>query len=196
MEYVKKPISAILRSSRTVFTFKDISLMWRNTDKKAVIAGINYYISTGQLHRIRRGIYAKDKNYDKTELACRIYTPAYVSFETVLTRAGINFQYYGQIFIASYLAREIVVDGQVYQYRKIKNTLLTDSAGVLNKDGIAIATSERAFLDTLYLNTDYHFDNLASLTWDKVFDMLPLYNNKRMTRKVQEFFAATKDNNR
>lgn len=196
MEYVKKPISAILRSSRTVFTFKDISLMWRNTDKKAVIAGINYYVSTGQLHRIRRGIYAKDKNYDKTELACRIYTPAYVSFETVLTRAGINFQYYGQIFIASYLAREIVVDGRMYQYRKIKNTLLTDSTGVLNKDGIAIATSERAFLDTLYLNTDYHFDNLASLTWDKVFDMLPMYNNKRMTRKVQEFFAAAKDNNR
>jgi hypothetical protein len=170
--------------------------MWRNTDKKAVIAGINYYVSTDQLHRIRRGIYAKDKNYDKTELACRIYTPAYVSFETVLTRAGINFQYYGQIFIASYLAREIVVDGQVYQYRKIKNTLLTDSAGVLNKDGIAIATTERAFLDTLYLNTDYHFDNLASLTWDKVFDMLPLYNNKRMTRKVQEFFDTAKDNNR
>lgn len=196
MEYVKKPISAILRSSRTVFTFKDISLMWRNTDKKAVIAGINYYVSTSQLHRIRRGIYAKDKNYDKTELACRICTPAYVSFETVLTRAGINFQYYGQIFIASYLAREIVIDDQVYQYRKIKNTLLTDPAGVLNKDGIAIATMERAFLDTLYLNKDYHFDNLAPLNWDKVFEILPLYDNKRMTRKVQEFFDAAKDNKR
>lgn len=196
MEYVKKPISAILRSSRTVFTFKDISLLWRNTDKKAVIAGINYYVSTGQLYRIRRGIYAKDNNYDKTELACRIFIPAYVSFETVLTRAGINFQYYGQIFVASYLAREIVVDGQVYNYKKIKNTLLTDPAGVLNKDGIAIATSERAFLDTLYLNTDYHFDNLAPLKWDKVFEMLPLYDNKRMTRKVQEFVDATKDNNR
>jgi len=171
-------------------------MMWRNTDKKAVIAGINYYVSTGQLYRIRRGIYAKDKNYDRTELACRIYTPAYVSFETVLTRAGINFQYYGQIFIASYLAREIVVDGQAYQYRKIKNTLLTDSAGVLNKDGIAIATSERAFLDTLYLNKDYHFDNLAPLNWEKVFEILPLYDNKRMTRKVQEFFADAKNNNR
>jgi len=73
---------------------------------------------------------------------------------------------------------------------------LTESAGVLNKDGIAIATAERAFLDTLYLNTDYHFDNLALLNWEKVFEMLPLYDNKRMTRKVQEFFAATKDNNR
>jgi hypothetical protein len=114
----------------------------------------------------------------------------------VLTRAGINFQYYGQIFIASYLAREIVIDDQVYQYRKIKNTLLTDPAGVLNKDGIAIATMERAFLDTLYLNKDYHFDNLAPLNWDKVFEILPLYDNKRMTRKVQEFFDAAKDNKR
>jgi hypothetical protein len=194
MDYLKKPMSVVLRSSRTVFTFKDISLLWRITDKKAVIAGINYYVNTGQLYRIRRGIYAKDKNYDKTELACRIYTPAYVSFETVLTRAGINFQYYGQIFVASYLAREIVIDAQVYNYRKIKNTLLTDPAGVLNKGGIAIATSERAFLDTLYLNTDYHFDNLAALDWDKVFGMLPLYENKRMTRKVDEFFNANRQN--
>lgn len=196
MKYSKKPISAILRSGRTVFTFKDISLIWRNTDKKAVIAGINYYVSTGQLYRIRRGIYAKDKNYDKTELACRIYTPSYVSFETVLTRAGINFQYYGQIFVASYLAREIVVDGQVYHYRKIKDDLLIDSAGVLNKDGIAIATPERAFLDTLYLNTDYHFDNCAPLSRDRICEMLPLYHNKRMDRKVQEFFEANQESNR
>lgn len=194
MEYLKKPISSILRSHRTVFTFKDISLLWRNTNKEAVIAGINYYVSTGQLYRIRRGIYAKDVNYDKTELACRIYTPAYVSFETVLTRSGINFQYYGQIFIASYLAREIVVDGQVYKFRKIKNTLLTEPAGIINKDGIAIAIAERAFLDTLYLNTDYHFDNLASLDWAKIFEILPLYDNKRMMRKVEEFFNDNKDN--
>jgi hypothetical protein len=194
MSYIKKPISAILRSSRTVFTFQDISLLWHIADKKAIIAGINYYVNTGQIYRIRRGIYAKDKTYEKTELACRIYTPAYVSFETVLTRAGINFQYYGQIFIASYLTREIVIDSQVYSYRKIKNPLLTDPAGVSNKDGIAIATSERAFLDTLYLNTDYHFDNLAALDWDKVFEMLPLYENKRMTRKVDEFFNTGRQN--
>jgi hypothetical protein len=38
-----------------------------------------------------RGIYAKDKDYDKVELAGRIFTPGYVSFETVLVRSGINF---------------------------------------------------------------------------------------------------------
>ncbi|HOW56394.1 MAG TPA: hypothetical protein PKZ12_00215, partial [Smithellaceae bacterium] len=150
---MKKPISAILKAKKTVFTFKDISLLWGLTDRKSAIAGINYYVSTGDLYRIRRGIYAKDKDYDKIELASRIYTPAYVSFETVLARAGIIFQYYGQIFVASYLTREIIIDGQTYIYRKIKDTVLTDAAGVLNQEGAAVATKERAFLDTIYINT-------------------------------------------
>jgi len=196
MTYVKKPISTILRSGRTIFTFKDISLLWRNPDKKAVIAGVNYYVSTGQLYRIRRGIYAKDANYDKMELACRIYTPAYVSFETVLAQSGIVFQYYERIFVASYLSREIVADGRLYQYRKIKNTVLTDPSGVVNREGLACATPERAFLDTLYLNMDYHFDHLAPLKWDEIFRMLPLYDNKRMNKKVQEFFESSQTDKR
>jgi hypothetical protein len=185
---MKKPISAILKSKKTVFTFKDISILWGLTDRRSAVAGINYYVSTGDLYRIRRGIYAKDKDYDKVELASRIYTPAYVSFETVLARAGMIFQYYSQIFVASYLTRELIIDGQTYVYRKIKDTVLTDAAGVLNQDGTAIATKERALLDTIYINTDYHFDNIGALDWDKVFDILPLYNNKRMAKKVREHY--------
>lgn len=160
-------------------------MLWGMTDRISAVAGINYYVSTGDLYRIRRGIYAKDKDYDKVELASRIYTPAYVSFETVLARAGLIFQYYSQIFVASYLTREIIIDGQKYVYRKIKNTVLTEPAGVLNQDGIAIATKERAFLDTLYINKDYHFDHLGVLDWEMVFQILPLYGNKRMTKKVR-----------
>jgi hypothetical protein len=192
---MKKPISAILKSKKTVFTFKDISLLWGMTDRKSAVAGINYYVSTGDLYRIRRGIYAKDKDYDKVELASRIYTPAYVSFETVLARAGMIFQYYSQIFVASYLAREIIIDGQTYVYRKIKDTVLTEAAGVLNQDGTAVATKERAFLDTIYINTDYHFDNLGVLDWDKVFEILPLYRNKRMTQKVRVLYDDFKAKN-
>ena len=192
---MKKPISAILKSKKTVFTFKDISLLWGMTDRKSAVAGINYYVSTGDLYRIRRGIYAKDKDYDKVELASRIYTPAYVSFETVLARAGMIFQYYSQIFVASYLTRELIIDGQTYVYRKIKDTVLTDAAGVLNQDGTAIATKERALLDTIYINTDYHFDNLGALDWDKVFEILPLYRNKRMTQKVRVLYDDFKAKN-
>jgi len=189
MKYEKKPISDILRSSKTVFTFKDISLIWGGGDKRTTIAGVNYYVKNGQLYRIRRGIYAKDKNYNKLELATRIFTPSYVTFETVLNQAGINFQFYKNIMVASYQTREIVVDGQTYSYKKIKDFVLTNSAGVEHRDETSIASPERAFLDTIYIHKDYHFDNLGFLNWSKIFEILPMYKNKRMAKKVNEFYG-------
>lgn len=186
MKYVKKPISDILRSPKTVFTFKDVVLIWGETDTRAAIAAINYYVKTKQLVRIRRGIYAKNNNYNKIELATRMYTPSYVSFETVLVQSGINFQYYSQIFVASYMTRSITVDNQIFSYKKIKGTILINPLGIENNHETSIATPERAFLDTLYIHTDYHFDHLDSLDWDKVFEILPIYQNKRMEKKVKE----------
>src|SRR3990167_11478022 len=155
MKYEKKSIPDILRSAKTVFTFKDISLIWGDSDKKATIDGVNYYVKTGELYRIRRGIYAKDNNYDKLELATRIFTPSYVSFETVLARDGLIFQYQTGITVASYLSRDIIIDKQAYSYRKIKDALLTNSTGIWQTDNRAIASKERAFLDMLYSNTHY-----------------------------------------
>ena len=67
-------------------------------------------------------------------------------------------------------------------------TLLSDATGVENKNNCAIATKERAFLDILYVNKDYFFDNLSPLNWDKVFKVLPIYNNKRITKKVNGIY--------
>lgn len=180
-------MSTILRSKKTVFSFKDIALLWGDSGNAARVR-VNYYLKNGDLYRIRQGFYAKDKNYDKFELATRVFTPAYISFETVLGQAGITFQYYGQIFVASYLTREITVDGQTYSFRKIKDMVLTDKVGLENRGEYPMASKERAFLDTIYINKDYHFDNLSPLDWDRVFEMLPMYENKRMTKRVKEFF--------
>ena len=186
-------ITAILRSKKTVFTFKDIMLLWGKPGTNTARVRLNYYVKNGELYHIRKGLYAKDKNYDKLELATRIFTPAYVSFETVLARAGMTFQYYNRIFVASYLTREIICNGQTYEFKKIKDIVLTNSAGVENKDEFSIATKERAFLDTIYIHTDYHFDNFSPLDWDKVFELLPMYDNQRMAKKVNKFYKNFKD---
>jgi len=178
-------LSAILRCGKTVFSFGDIAMIWGESGLVARVR-LNYYVKSGELFRIRRGIYAKDKNYDKLELASRIFTPAYVSFETVLGKEGVTFQHYSQIFAASYLTREISCDNQKYSFRKMKKTILSNSVGVENKSNCAIAVKERAFLDILYINKDYHFDNLSPLDWNKVFEILPIYGNKRMDKKVKE----------
>jgi len=185
----KKPtkgeyLEVLLRSPKTVFSVKDVALLWGEERERRVAARLNKYAKAGKLIRLRRGFYAKDKNYNRLELATRIYTPSYVSFETVLGKAGVTFQHYSQIFVASYLTREITADGQTYSYRKIKESVLTNNAGIEHKDNYSIATPERAFLDVVYLNKDYHFDNLSVLDWNKVLEILPIYSNKRMEKEI------------
>lgn len=181
----------LMKSKKTIFTSNDISLLWGNSDIDFVKKKIYRYLKAGKMYSVRRGIYAKDQNYNKYELATKIYTPSYISFETVLAKAGIIFQLYGQIFIASYLTREIIIDGQTYSFRKIKNSILINQMGIEVEDTYFTASPERAFLDVVYLNKEYHFDNLVNIDWNKVNKILPIYNNRRMEKKVKEYQNAT-----
>ena len=186
----KDYILDLMRSNKTVFTFKDVILLWGESDMNFVKKKINRYVKAGKLNAIRRGIYSKDKNYDKYELATKIYTPSYISLETALGAAGITFQFYGQIFAVSYQTKEIECDKQKYSYRKIKDTILTNQAGIESRENYNIASPERAFLDVVYLNKDYHFDNLSPLNWERVFEILPIYENKSMEKKVKRYHKS------
>jgi hypothetical protein len=188
----KDYISMLLRLNNSVFTFKELSLIWNEPDVNLIKKRVYRYTKTGKLHSIRKGIYAKDKNYDKLELANKIFTPAYISLETILSREGILFQHYDQIFVVSYLSREIFCDGQTYVFRRIKEVILTNTLGLEEKGNYYTASKERAFLDTIYLNKNYHFDNLSSINWDKCFEMLPIYDNKAMAKRLNSYYKLTR----
>lgn len=185
-------LSTLLRLKNTVFSTKDVSLLWRSAHTGASHVRLNYYVKTGKLFRIRRGIYVKDKNYDKYEFATKILKPSYVSFETVLGGAGMTFQYYRQIFVASYVKKELMCDGQKYSFIKMKNSILQNGAGIDQTGEYAIASKERAYLDTIYRSKKYYFDNLSPLDWDKVFEILPIYNNKKMAKTVEKYYEHYK----
>jgi len=188
----KASILSILRKGNTVFTFKDILLSSSETNPALLKRRIHYYVKNKELYPIRKGIYAKDKNYDRLELANKIYTPSYISLETVLSQEGVVFQHYDQIFVVSYLTREITCDGQKYVFRKVKDKILTNSHGIEKRDHYFIASRERAFLDTVYLNKNYYFDNLLSLDWDQCFEMLSIYKNKAMERRLDSYHKKAK----
>ena len=196
----KKPskgeyLDVLLRSPKTIFSVKDVALLWAEDRGQKVSSRLNKYSKAGKLFRLRRGFYAKDKNYDHFELATRIYTPSYVSFETVLTRSGINFQKYDSIFVASYVTRDIDVEGQKISFIRMKDYVLSNISGIEHEKGIAVATKERAFLDRIYISKDYHFDNLNALDWGKVFEILPIYHNKKMEKRVNDYFKHYKNSN-
>jgi hypothetical protein len=189
-----KYLETILRSPKTIFSIKDVSLMWGEDDESIISIRLSKYQKAEKLIRVRRGFYAKDNSYNRFELATRIYTPSYISFETVLTREGINFQYYGNIFVASYLNREISVGDQKITLIYMKDYVLSNDVGIEHKEGYALASCERAFLDRIYVSKDYHFDNLTNLNWDKVFEILPIYDNNRMDKKVKKYFKSYQSN--
>jgi predicted transcriptional regulator of viral defense system len=187
-------IEILLRSPKTVFSTKDVALLWGEEAGNAIHVRLSNYVKNGKLIRVHRGMYAKDKNYDRFELGTKIYTPSYVSFETVLTRAGVNFQYYGNIFVASYVTREIEADGQKISFVRMKDFVLSNTIGIEQVNDVSIATKERAFLDRIYVSKEYHFDHLDVLDWNKVFEILPIYRNKRMEKKVKEYYKDFKKN--
>jgi predicted transcriptional regulator of viral defense system len=184
----------LMRASKTVFTFKDVVLLWGESDVNFVKKKLHRYVKAGKLNAVRKGIYSKDRDYDKYELATKIYTPSYISFETVLGAAGVTFQFYSQIFVASYATKEIECGGQKYAYKKIKDAILTNQMGIESRENYHIASPERAFLDVIYRNKDYHFDNISALNWEKVHELLLIYGgNKRMAKMVKIYHEADKN---
>lgn len=190
----KDILLSIFKSKSTVLTFKEILFNAPIGTSPALLKRkLHYYVQKGELHSIRRGIYARSKDYDKFELATKIFTPAYISFETVLLQAGVIFQYYSTIFVATYQTRDIECDGQNYSYRKLKDIILVNTMGIENRGNYFIASPERAYLDLLYLNKDYYIDNLSALNFDKVFSLLSIYDNERMMRVVQTHHKKLQD---
>lgn len=180
-------IFSIYKDIRTVYKLKDIALLVGEEIFGSLNQKLNYYVRTGKLYSPRKGIYTKS-GYNKNELACTIFTPSYISLEFVLQKAGIIFQYDSRITAISYLSRSIEIDGQTYFYRKLKNDLLINTKGIETQaNQINIATPERAFLDVLYLNKEYYFDNLNPLNKELIYKLLPLFQSKILEQKAGKY---------
>lgn len=172
---------------QTVFPVAGISLLL-GEDKGGIISKrLNHYVKDGRLLNPRRGFYAK-KGYNAEELACMIFTPSYLSLEYVLQKAGVVFQYDSRLTSVSYLSRSVEADGREYSYRKVKGEILADIRGIECRGVVNIATPERAFLDVMYLNAEYYFDNLRPLNYKRITELLPIYCNKRMEERVKRMF--------
>jgi len=181
-------ILSIFKEVKTVFRLRDIALILGEKDFESLNKKLNYYVRTGKLLNPRKGIYAKP-NYSSEELACILYTPSYISLEYVLQKAGVLFQSDSRITTISYLSRSIEVQDKTFIYRKIKGEIMANTKGISRQiDHVNIASSERAFLDLLYLNKAYYFDNLNPLNKAKVYDLLPIYMSKALTDRVKNIF--------
>jgi len=182
----KDIVFAIYKDIRTVFRLNDIALLVGESSFQSLNKKLNYYVHTGKLKNPRRGIYTKP-DYNPEELACNIYTPSYISLEYVLQKSGIIFQYDPGITAVSYLSRKIEVSGKNFQFRKIKGEVLVNTAGInRHENHVNIASAERAFLDLMYLNTEFYFDNLNPLNRQITYKILSIYQSESLSERVKK----------
>ncbi len=184
----------LYKKNQTVFTLGEIALLFPQVNYSNLRRKISYYVKVGKILRLRRGVYAKE-GFNKLELANKIYTPSYVGFETVLKKEGIIFQESSSIFAASYLTRKIKCSNFEIFYRKLKNEVLINSKGIEKKNNYHIASKESAFLDTVFVSKNYHFDNLLVLNWEKVFGLLGFYKSKALEKRVKQYFKIYQEEN-
>lgn len=180
-------ITKLYRSNKTILTNKDLALIWGENNKNKLNAKTAYYVKQGSLIRLTRGVFAKDNNFNAKELATSLYFPSYISFETVLREAGIIFQHYDTVFVASQWPKTITINKYAITFRKLKDAVLFNPSGIINKDNYSIATPERAFLDMIYLFPNYYFDNLKSINWELCDELVKTYNNKQLIKRFDKY---------
>lgn len=178
-------LSTILSSPRTVFTPSWLAMQETARDRESLSRSLRYYARTGALRSPRSGIYTK-QTYNEEEMACALLKPSYISLEYVLARAGVTFQYSTDITCISYQTRTIDVDGRNYVFRKINPMFWANMLGIEQRENIAIATPERAFLDMMYLSAGQcYFDNLRPLNKTLIRQILPVYNSPTLSKRVE-----------
>lgn len=177
----------LYQQPQTIFTSRDIAIVLGETNIDILKSRINYYVKRGELIALRRGIYARDERYNKYELATKVYTPSYVSLETVLLIEGVIFQFSETITVVSYVTREIEIDGKGIMFRKIKDSILGNPMGIKYEDNFAKASKERAFLDSIYLYKNYYFDNLDGVDWKECESLLSVYEGAITKEKLKSY---------
>lgn len=181
----------IYRLPQTVFTLKEISILFPKISYQSLKDKLSYAVETGKLIKLRKGVYAKN-NFNPFELANKIFTPSYISLETVLQKEGIIFQSYETIIVASYLTRRLTIGSIKLSFRKIQDVVLLNHEGIKEVDNYFIANKERAFLDALFLYKNYHFDNLRPLNWESIFQLKKIYQSKILEKRVDDYYQLFK----
>lgn len=170
-----KRFKILMDSGKTVFTAQDLRMLWQENALNAKTNAVRM-TQKGTIVHIAKGYYALNDRYNEYELANRIISPSYVSFQSALLHAGVSFQARSQIDSAAGLTYRKKIGTRTFVYYALKDELLFNLDGIRTKDGVSMASPERAILDCLYLGFLPDIDNkekINALVFKRLSAMYP-----------------------
>lgn len=177
----------LLQTKKTVFSIKDLQKILKANSLQTIRTYTLRAKKKWILENIYYGLWKLIwRETDLFELACKIHKNSYISFETVLKKEWVIFQHYWEnIFLASDKSLEKQAVWKVFKSFKLKTSILLNPIWIKHTWNYSIASKERAICDKLYLNSNYFFDNLENVDFEKLLEISKIYN-KRVELEVIE----------
>ena len=166
MNQINHRFLKLAKMNEKIFHANDLANIWQISDKNLLLTTLKRYYRQGLLYRIYKGLYALEpaEKIDPWLLGVKaLHGYAYISCETVLAQAGIIQQKVNYITLVAEKSRRFRLGGNNYYIRQLKDEYLYNDAGLEKKNGLLIATPERAAADLLYFNPRAHFDRPSGL---------------------------------
>ncbi len=155
------------------FTYQDVAKILSISEDSARVLCVRY-VKQKYLIRLKRNFYILKERWvsitpnQRLELANILQVPSYISLMTALSFYEYTTQVQQKFIESISLYRTFTkdVEGIIFNYSKIKNDYYF---GFSKKNNIFIASPEKAFIDSLYLNYlgKYNLD-LSSLNLEKI----------------------------
>ena len=178
---ISQRLKTLIDSKKTVFTLGDFQSFWGKENRRNVVMTARRMVKRELLLKLGKGYYALNKDYNRYELANTIISPSYVSLHSALLFWGVAFQKEEAVHSVALFNYEKELDGILYSYHAMKKELFFDTRGVIVKDYVSIASSERAILDSFYFGFLVNLDNQEAISRNELLSLSLLY-----PRSVQE----------
>ena len=187
IELIKK-LQKINKPFYTISDLEKITLLPRNS----LYVSLKRGVAEGIIERVAQGIYIPMGSMISVEnTAAQLYLPNYLSFESALSKYGIlNLIPYTITFATTRKTRRYTIQKREVEFRQIAPELFF---GFEMKNGMYIASAEKAFLDEIYFVTrgkatldfdEVDFRKLPTKTLKEYAKRLPVYVQKRLKKII------------
>jgi len=142
-------LKALQKINKPFYTIADLEKV-TGLQRNSLYVALKRWVAGGVIERVAQGIYLPMGSLISMEtLAAQLYLPNYLSFESALAGYGIlNLVPYTITFATPRKTRKFLLRTQEVEFRQITRDLFF---GFEMKNGIYIASPEKAFLDEVYL---------------------------------------------
>lgn len=174
MPTINNRIALLAQQKQPIFHTNDLEILWNIRNKNTVYTLLKRYVKAGVLYRIFKGLYSlyPVEQLDSFLLGLKaMHQYSYVSTETILVQAGIISQIVYDITLISSRSAKFTIGARSYISRKLQDKYLFNPSGIIEKEGVRIATVERAAADLLYFNPKAVLDGKRMLNIKKIKDI-------------------------